>query len=103
MKYKRQLVSSMLAFTMIAGISSAFAADIASTSTKVDQVKNQIKMKDDNRDGKIDKKDSKGNDLEEKDSTKSSASILKKGHKKGYKVHRNHKEKVVSTTTAALN
>lgn len=52
MKYKRQLVGSVLAFTMMVGISSAFAADAVATGTKMHHVKNQIKMKDDSRNGK---------------------------------------------------
>jgi hypothetical protein len=103
MKYKRQLVGSVLAFTMMVGVSSAFAADAVATSTKMHHVKNQIKMKDDNRDGKIDKKDANGNDLEEKDGTKASSTMTHKNHKKSVGSHRDHKTKVSTTTTVMTN
>ncbi len=68
MKYKRQLVSSMLALTMMVGVNTSFAADVTATATKTHQVKNQLKMKD-NTNEKV-----------------KMTSTEKKGHKKAKKV-----------------
>jgi DNA-binding transcriptional regulator YdaS (Cro superfamily) len=45
MKYKRHVATGVLAFSLIAGGTSAFAADMNATSTKVNQYSNQVKMK----------------------------------------------------------
>jgi hypothetical protein len=68
MKYKRHLMGSILAFTIMVGGSSVFAADVnIESSTKLHQIKNQVHMKSSKSNGKVDAKDGKGNDIETQD------------------------------------
>lgn len=70
MKYKRQLMSGMIAFTIIVSGSTVFAADMhVSTTTKTHLFKNQIKMKSDQNEAKVDLKDKNGKDIETNDDT----------------------------------
>ncbi len=68
MKYKKQLMGSMLALTIIVSGSSAFAADIhPATTTKAHMFRNQVKMKSGENDDKVDLKDVHGKDIETND------------------------------------
>ncbi len=68
MKYKRQLLGSVLAFTIIVSGSAAFAADApASTTPKAHSFRNQSAMRFEKSDDKVDDKDANGKDIETND------------------------------------
>jgi hypothetical protein len=78
MKYKRQLMGSMLALTIIVSGSTVFAADVhVATATKAHLFRNQVKMKSNESDGKVDLKDANGKDLETNDDATTTASSTK--------------------------
>ncbi len=116
MKYKRHLMGSMLALTIIVSGSSAFAADTyTATSTKSHMFRNQVKMKSNESDGRVDIKDANGKDLETNDD-KTVSSIKMHGTKnsesnktmhrklatdrkeKVMRIYKNHKETTASST-----
>lgn len=116
MKYKRQLMGSMLALTIIVSGSTVFAADThPGTTTKAHLFKNQVKMKSNESDGKVDLKDANGKDLETNDD-KTASSTRMRGTKslesdktmhvksttdkkrKNIKVHKNSGDKTASST-----
>jgi hypothetical protein len=116
MKYKRQLMGSMLALTIIVSGSTVFAADThAATTTKTHLFRNQVKMKSNESDSKVDLKDANGKDLETNDdatttphatSTRSHSGSSKKITTKSatdkkvktMKVHKNNGDKTASST-----
>lgn len=68
MKYKRQLLGSVLALTIIVSGSAAFAADApASTTPKAHSFRKQSAMRSEKSDGKVDDKDANGKDIETND------------------------------------
>jgi hypothetical protein len=78
MKYKRQLMGSMLALTIIVSGSTVFAADVhTATTTKAHLFRNQVKMKSNESDGKVDLKDANGKDLETNDDATTTASSIR--------------------------
>jgi hypothetical protein len=117
MKYKRQLMGSMLALTIIVSGSTVFAADVhTATTTKTHLFRNQVKMKSNESDGKVDLKDVNGKDLETNDDAtttsstkmhmvKNTKSDMKKTLKsttdqkvKTKKVHKTKEDKTASST-----
>lgn len=57
MKYKRRIATGVLAFSLLAGGVSAFAADMTASTTKVNQYTNQVKMKSSTKQDKFDSVD----------------------------------------------
>lgn len=114
MKYKRRIATGVLAFSLLAGGVSAFAADMTASTTKVNQYTNQVKMKSSTKqdkfgsvdtdlktkktnrpkhkeksnsvDIKVDAKDASGKDVESNDDSLKKTSISTKG--KINKVHK---------------
>lgn len=111
-------MGSMLALTIIVSGSTVFAADVnTATTTKAHLFRNQVKMKSNESNGKVDLKDANGKDLETNDDATTTASStrmhgvkntkpeIKKTSKittdkkvKTTKVHRTKEDKTATST-----
>lgn len=97
MKYKRQLMGSMLALTIIVSGSTVFAADVhTATTTKTHLFRNQVKMKSNESDSRVDLKDANGKDIETNDDATTIASSTKMH---GAKNTKSHKKNTLRSTT----
>ena len=91
MKYKRELMGSMLAFSLFMGINSSFAEEMNASSTKMHLVRDQLHMKSRNGTSTIEK-------LEHMKNGTTTSTSTTKMHKKMKRWNKTGKERATSTT-----